>query len=146
MFAPSKAKTIKEYFAMVPTERKKDMEFLHKFIQKNAPKLKPEFAYNMPGYGMFPYRNYKHEPILWPVVSLASQKNYMSLYVCALDDKQYVAEKYKDKLGKVSVGKSCIRFKKVSDLNLPELAKVLKFAQKNPGFGTFETKKTKKKK
>ena len=60
MFKPDKAKTIKEYFDMLPNERRAPMEFLHKFIQKAAPKLKPLFAYNMPGYGSFTYRNYKN--------------------------------------------------------------------------------------
>jgi hypothetical protein len=61
-------------------------------------------------------------------VALASQKNYMSLYVCAVEDGEYLAEKYGNKLGKVSVGKSCIRFKKLEDLNLPALNKVLQKA------------------
>jgi uncharacterized protein YdhG (YjbR/CyaY superfamily) len=112
MFKPVKAKTLEEYFAMLPAERKEPMEFLHKFIQKTAPSLKPNFAYNMPGYGSFKYKNYKKEIIDWPTISLASQKNYMSLYICAIDKDGYIAEKYKKALGKVSVGKSCIRFKK----------------------------------
>lgn len=69
----------------------------------------------------------------WPTVALASQKNYISLYVCAVEDGKYIAEKYRAKLGKVSVGKSCIRFKKLEDLSIPELKKVLKIAARSPG-------------
>jgi hypothetical protein len=58
-------------------------------------------------------------------VGLASQKNYISVYVCASDGKQYVAEKYKHKLPKASIGKSCIRFKKVSDIDLTVLREVI---------------------
>lgn len=145
MFKPTKAKTIKEYFAALPDERRESMEFLDKFIKKTVPKLKPIFAYNMLGYGSFKYKNYKKETIDWPVISLASQKNYISLYVCAVEDGEYVAEKYKDKLGKVSVGKSCIRFKKVEGVNLPELKKVLQKAAKSPGLvGAGEHKKSEK--
>ena len=133
MFKPVKAKSVKEYFDMLPDERRKPLEFLHKFIQKAAPKLKPIFAYNMPGYGSFKYKNYKKEIINWPIVALASQKNYISVYVCAVKDGEYVAEKYKDELGKVSVGKSCIRFKKLEDVNLKTLEKVIKLAAKFPG-------------
>lgn len=133
MFKKTKASSVKDYLAQVPQERKKDIEFLHRFIQKTSSKLKPYFAHNMLGYGKFPYVNYKKEKIDWPVVALASQKNYMSMYVCALDGKVYLAEKYKKDLGKVSVGKSCIRFKKLEDLNLPVLQKVLQEAVKNPG-------------
>lgn len=133
MFKKVKANTVEEYLDSVPKERKEDILFLHKFIQKTVPKLKPHFAYNMLGYGSFPYVNYKKEKITWPVVSLANQKNYISLYVCAVENGKYIAEKNKKELGKVSVGKSCIRFKKLADLNLPALKKVLLLAQKSPG-------------
>jgi uncharacterized protein YdhG (YjbR/CyaY superfamily) len=133
MFKPVKAKTIKEYFAQLPPERREPMEFLHAFIQKISPKLKPNFLYNMPGYGSFKYKNHKKEMLNWPTIALASQKNYISVYVCAVSDGEYIAEKHKHELGKVSVGKSCIRFKKLEDVNLKTLEKVLKLAAKSPG-------------
>ncbi len=133
MFKPSKATSVKEYLAALPKERRVSVEFLHKLIIKTVPKLKPYFAHNMLGYGSFPYKNYKKEMISWPVVALASQKNYISLYVCALDGGKYLAEKYAKELGKVSVGKSCIRFKKIEDLDLVTLKKLLKRAEKAPG-------------
>ena len=133
MFKPTKAKTVKEYLAMLPAERRQGLEFIHKFIQKVAPKLKPNFLYDMPGYGTFKYQNHKKEILAWPTIALASQKNYISLYVCAVDKGGYLAEKYKKDLGKVSVGKSCIRFKKLEDLNLKTLERVIKLAAKSPG-------------
>lgn len=133
MFKSVKAKTAKEYIASVPKERKETIVFFDKFIQKAAPKLKPHFAYNMLGYGSFPYKNYKKEDIEWPIISLANQKNYISMYVCAIDKDQYVAEKYKKELGKVKVGRSCISFKKIEDINLPILKRVIQEAAKNPG-------------
>lgn len=133
MFKPVDAKSVDEYIAMLEPQRKHAIEFLHGFIQKAAPSLKPHFAYNMLGYGSFKYKNYKKEIIDWPTVALASQKNYISLYICAVDNGEYLAEKNKDKLGKVSVGKSCIRFKKLEDLNLEETKKVIQKAAKNPG-------------
>ncbi|MCC7289729.1 DUF1801 domain-containing protein [bacterium] len=133
MFKPINAKTNEEYFAQLPIERRAPMAFIDQFIKENAPGLKPEFGYNMPGYGSFKYKNYKKEIINWPVVSIASQKNYISIYICAVEGKEYIAEKYKKELGKVNVGKSCIRFKNVEDLNLDTLKTVLKLAEKFPG-------------
>lgn len=133
MFKPTKAKSVKEYMQALPHERREPVEFLHAFLQKTAPKLTPHFAYNMLGYGSFPCTNYKKELIEWPIIALASQKNYISLYVCAVVDGKYIAESHKKDLGKVSVGKSCIRFKKLSDLNLDTLKKIIKAAEKNPG-------------
>lgn len=135
MFAPSDQKDIESYKKAIPADRKETFEFLDDFIKKTAPNLKPYFATNMLGYGPFPYKNYKKEDIEWPTISLANKKQYISIYVCSVTDGQYVAEKYADELGKVKVGKSCISFKKLEDLDLKTLKKVIKLAEKNPGFG-----------
>lgn len=140
MFKPTKATTNKEYFAALPAPRRETLEFLDGLIKKTAPKLKPYFASNMPGYGTFRYTNYKKQVIDWPIIALASQKNYISLYVCAVQDGEYIAEKHKDELGKVSVGKSCIRFKKIEDVNLTALKKVIRLAAKSPGLVDVKNK------
>jgi len=141
MFKPTTATTVKDYLKAVPPERKELMEFLHAFIQKSAPSLKPHFAANMLGYGSFPYTNAKKENVEWPVIALANQKKYVSLYVCAVIDGKYVAETHAKDLGNVSVGKSCIRIKKIEDVNLDALKKVLKIAEKHPGLaGVGKTK------
>jgi uncharacterized protein YdhG (YjbR/CyaY superfamily) len=133
MFAKGSATTIEEYIAGVPEERRELVEFLHDFIQKAAPKLKPHFAANMLGYGSFKYLDSKKQPRDWPVIALANQKNYISIYVCAVEDGQYAAEKYAPKLGKVSVGRSCIRFKKLEDVDLDTLKKVIRVGEDSPG-------------
>lgn len=133
MFKPTKAKSVKEYLAALPPNRRESIEFLHTFIQETVPNLRPYFATNMLGYGSFPYKNYKKELIEWPVVAMASQKQHISIYVCAVKDGEYIAEKHKKELGKVKVGRSCISFKKLSDLNLDVFKKVLKAAEKSPG-------------
>lgn len=134
MFKPVGAKDDKEYIKLLDEERKKIITTLDGIIQSASPTFKRYFAYNMLGYGTFKYKNYKKEIVDWPVVALASQKNYVSLYVCCVNDGEYLAERSKEKLGKVSVGKSCIRFKKLEDLNLDAVEELLVAAAKNPGF------------
>lgn len=133
MFAENKAKSVEEYLKSVPEDRKGAIDFLHDFIQKSAPSLKPYFAYNMIGYGKFQYLDSKKQKLDWPVIALANQKNYISIYVCSISDGLYLAEKYEKELGKVSTGKSCIRFKKIEDVNLDTLKIILKSAESNPG-------------
>lgn len=133
MFKSVEAKNVNEYIAMVPDERREIMKFMHDFIQKSAPSLKQHFANNMLGYGKFKYKDYKKRDIEWPVVALANQKQYVSLYICALLDGEYIAESYGKKLGNVSTGKSCIRFKKLEDLNLDAVKEILELAAANPG-------------
>jgi len=133
MFAKSEAKSVKEYLLMVPDDRKKDIDFLHDFIQKAVPKLKPYFASNMIGYGSFYYLDSKKHKKDWPIISLANQKNYMSIYVCTVIEDKAVAEKYKKELGKLSKGVTCIRFKKIEEISLATLKIVLQLAEKKPG-------------
>ncbi|MBP6045117.1 DUF1801 domain-containing protein [Candidatus Woesebacteria bacterium] len=141
MFAKNSASDIKSYIDNLPVDRREIIQSLDKFIKTNTPSLKAHFAYNMLGYGNFEYldkRTKEYKP--WPIVALASQKNYISIYVCALDGENYLAEKYADRLGKVSVGKSCIRFKNIEDLNLDVLKDLLKEAEKSPGLVGLTTK------
>lgn len=134
MFKPVKATNTQDYLAQLPEERRVILEHIDALVREAAPGLKPAFAYNMPGYGLFKYKNYKGELIDWPVIAMASQKNYISVYVCATIDGAYIAEQHKAALGKVSVGKSCIRFKKLEDVNLDALKKVFKLAAAHPGY------------
>jgi hypothetical protein len=134
MFKPSEAKSVEEYLNLIDEPRKSEIVKLHEFIQKTVPSLKSYFAYNMIGYGEFHYKSKSGREGDWPVISLASQKNYISVYVCAVQDGKYIAESHKKDFPKASIGKSCIRFKKIEDIDLKILGEVLKQAAKKPGF------------
>jgi hypothetical protein len=55
-----------------------------------------------------------------------------SLYICA-DEEGYVAERHKAALPKAKIGRSCVRFKRLSDLDQAALAKLVREAGRNPG-------------
>ena len=133
MFAKNAARSVEEYLSLVPPERRKEIDLLHDFIQKAVPKLKPYFAANMIGYGSFYYLDSKKQKKDWPIISLANQKNYITIYVCTIIKDKVAAEKYKKDLGKLTKGITCIRFKKIEEINLDTLKTVLKLAEKNPG-------------
>jgi len=133
MFKPVAATTVKEYIDSISEPRRSEIIKLDKFIKESAPTLKPHFAYNMLGYGSFHYKSKSGREGDWPVVSLASQKNYISVYICSVKDGKYVAELLGPKLGKVSVGKSCIRIKNIADVNLNVLKSAITEAARNPG-------------
>lgn len=110
-------------------EREPILRALDELIRTTAPTLEREMvssaAMNMIGYGMFHYKSKSGREGDWPVVALACQKNYVSLYICATENDAYIAEANTDKLGNVSVGRSCIRFKKLEDLNLSTVRTIL---------------------
>lgn len=126
------AKTPDEYFSKAD-DREDILRTLDDLIRTEAPGLERTMvsgmAMNMVGYGMFHYKGKSGREGDWPVVALANQKNYISLYICATENGEYIAEKNADRLGKVSVGRSCIRFKKLEDLNLDVLRQLLNTLQ-----------------
>ena len=110
-----------DYFAAAG-ERGPALRKLDKIIRQAAPTLKP-YLMDVPsmtglGYGKYRYKYASGREGEWCVIGLAAQKNNFSLYMCIGRDGKYLAELYKDRLGRVSCGKSCIRFKKLEDLDL----------------------------
>ncbi|MBK6379525.1 MAG: DUF1801 domain-containing protein [Chitinophagaceae bacterium] len=87
----------------------------------------------MIGYGSFYYLDSKKQKKDWPIIALANQKNYITIYVCTIVGDKASAEKYKKDLGKLTKSITCIRFKKTGEINLDTLKTVLKLAEKNPG-------------
>jgi hypothetical protein len=83
---------------------------------------------NIIGYGDFVYERPRGN-VEWFIVGLGPQKNYISVYINAVEGKQYLVEKYAGKLGKAKVGKSSISFKKLEDINLDQLIGLVKKAK-----------------
>ncbi len=125
MFKSTDAKTADEYIAKIDEPRKGQIQLIHDLIRETIPEQKPYIISGMIGYGAFHYKYASGREGDWCIIALASQKNYISVYVCASDGKQYVAEKYKEALPKANIGKSCIRFKKIEDIDLKVLKEIL---------------------
>jgi hypothetical protein len=132
MFKSTAAKTPEEYIKLIDDEqRRKDIESLHKMILDIAPALKPHIMSGMLAYGSYSYKYSSGAEGQWSLISLASQKNYISLYICALDNNgKYLAEAYRNSLPKANIGKSCVRFKKLHDVELDTIKDLIKTASK----------------
>ena len=104
----STATNISEYLAELPPDRRAALSELRALIHRVAPKTVEAMQYGLPAFG--------------ELCALASQKNYMSLYVCESD----IVKAHLAQLGKVSCGKGCIRFKRLTDLNLSAVESVLR--------------------
>jgi uncharacterized protein YdhG (YjbR/CyaY superfamily) len=106
--------SVDAYIDAIPDDRTEAIVTLIGLIHNAAPKVEESLIYKMPTYTM-------HGELLFAV---ASQKNYMSLYV--MDAK--LINEYLPQIGKVNVGKCCIRFKKLEHLNLEAVEQLLKEA------------------
>lgn len=138
MKAPAHISTPEAYLAQLPEERREALTLLHRAIRKAAPKLKPVIVYGMLGYGPYHYKYASGREGDGALICLASQKNYISLYLCAATKEGYLAETNRGRLGQVSVGKSCIRFRRLADLDLNVAMELVRtaadLAQKPGGF------------
>ena len=120
----SKATTVDEYMEQLPDERKAAMKKLRAIIKKHLPKGFQEcMGYGMMGY-VVPHSKYPagyhcnpKDPL--PFLALASQKNFIALYHMGIYSdpkllKWFTDEYAKHVKSKLDMGKSCIRFKKMT--------------------------------
>jgi uncharacterized protein YdhG (YjbR/CyaY superfamily) len=136
------ANSIEQYVNQLTPERKKVIETLRKLFKKNLPKgFKEELNYGMIGYvvphTLYP-NGYHCDPKLpLPFMNIASQKNNISIYHLGIyanpDLLQWFQTEYqKAGVGKLDMGKSCIRFKNIDKIPyelLGELASKLTVQQ-----------------
>lgn len=127
----SEAKTAKEYLASLPADRSEALSKVRQIICDNLPTGYEE-AMN---WGMITYQvplsvypdTYNKQPLAY--AALASQKNYMALYVSGPYGDEAIREKleqgFKKAGKKLDMGKSCIRFKKLEDLPLDVVGEVI---------------------
>lgn len=115
MRANPRVKTPSDYLAILPEPRRKILRTIHKAIRAGAPRLKPRIMHGMSVTACTTTNTPAAARGDWFFVGLASQKNYVSLYICACDKDGYLAENNQSRLGKVSVGRSSIRFKALED-------------------------------
>ena len=130
MQAPAHIKTAEQYLANLSADRRAPMETIHQAILQAVPGLEARICHGMLGYGP------DHEPMKnggedeWAVVFLASQKNFLSLYMGCGDASTNLLEKNRGRLGKVSLGKCCVRFKKLEHLDLSVALELVKTSAK----------------
>jgi hypothetical protein len=115
-----------EYIAKLEEPRKSEIVALDKLIRKVAPKLEPFIHIGMLAYGHWRYKYPNGREMDWFRIGVASNASYISLYVSASCGKGSVADRFKKALPKANIGKGCVRFKRLSDLDDAALAKLIR--------------------
>ncbi|MCA9386995.1 DUF1801 domain-containing protein [Candidatus Dojkabacteria bacterium] len=125
----SDAKAPEEYIDSLPKERREAIKEVRKVILKNLPKGYEEKM----NWGMITYQipletypiTYNKQPLMY--AALASQKNYMAVYLSNIysdpKEKEWFENEYKKSGKKMNKGKSCVRFTKLQDLPLDLIGK-----------------------
>jgi hypothetical protein len=123
-------KTVTEYLAAIPEAQRSDAQRLHKLIRKTAPALKPFVRFGMIAYGPLHVRYTSGREVDWFVVGLGGRKNGLALHVMPPADGSPMPEIKKDRFPKSDVGKSCVRFKKLADLDETAVIALVRAAQR----------------
>jgi hypothetical protein len=127
--------TPESYLAELPEARRGEVTRVHEIIRKVVPSLAPSIGSSMIGYGSYHYRYESGREGDAFRIGLSSRANGISVYVAAFEDGGYVAERMAKELGKVDVGRSCVRFKKVDDLDPAAFKALLKKGATVPAAG-----------
>ena len=128
---------VDDYLASLPDGRREIVTRVHEVVTEAVPDLEVRMWKTFIGYGTYHYRYASGREGDWFPIGLTNNKSYVSLYFCAAEDGEYLAEKNEERLGKVSVGKSCVRFRKLDHLNLDVVAELAQRAAVLSGSGQF---------
>jgi hypothetical protein len=119
--------TVKAYLDALPEDRRKVLRAVRAAVNRRLPKGYEEgMQYGMIGWYV-PHRLHPEgyhcdpkQPV--PFAGLASQKNHMALYLmCIYGDPAHRAwfeQAWKQEVGRIDMGKGCVRFKKLADVPL----------------------------
>jgi hypothetical protein len=122
------------YFDFDP-RRKPELVKLDRVIRKAAPALKRHFHAGTPagsagmrmkmiGYGQFQYAIKSGKTTPWPVIGVALQKNYISVYMAVRKDARLLLQAYAGGLGELRSGNNNFSFGAFDDLNVTALSKL----------------------
>ena len=129
--ARSAASTVEQYLNELAPDRREAIETVRGVVLDNLPEGYDESM----NWGMISWeiplerypKTYNKQPLMY--AALASQKNYMSLYLMCIythDGTQTEFERrFKESGKKLNMGKSCVRFKKVDDLPMDLIAETI---------------------
>ena len=123
--------TATDYLASLPQDRREVISAVRELILRNLPEGYQETI----NWGMLSYEvpletypdPYNKKPLSY--VGLAAQKNYNSLYLMSVyqdpADYQELMEAFARMGVKPDMGKSCIRFKKLDQIPLEKIARLI---------------------
>jgi hypothetical protein len=143
----STATTVNEYLAELAPERRAVVEPVLELVRKNL----PEGFQEVMNWGMICWEvplstypaTYNGQPLTFG--GLASQKNYISLYLMGLYMNPKLMAMLDNSGKKLKMGKACINFKRVDELPLAEIAEIIRSCKLEEFIETHERQYARKK-
>jgi hypothetical protein len=128
---PARPATVDAYLDSLPAGKHEVIAAAHKFVREHIPAGYAEFmSWGVINWGIPLSRfanTYNAHPLCY--VALGAQKNYSALYLmgCYGDARQtgFLKDEFKKAGKKFDMGKSCLRFRTLDDLELASVGKVI---------------------
>jgi hypothetical protein len=127
----SNASTVDDYLAELPPERRSIVASVRDLVRRNLPEGYRETM----NWGMISYEvplerypdTYNKQPLSY--AALAAQKNFYTLYLNSVyqnaERKKWLDREFQKAGKKLDMGRSCLHFKRLEDLPLDVIARVI---------------------
>lgn len=133
---------IDNYLLSLPEQKRNDIQYLSKIVLSYSPNCKLWFldgkneqgkvvANPNIGYGQSTIHHADGSTKEFYRIGLSANTTGISVYIMGLSDKNFLKEKYADRIGKASVTGYCIKFKSLKNISLSVLEEVIQLAIKS---------------
>ena len=143
--ARSEAKTVEEYLNELTDDRRETVEAVRDVVNSNLPDGYEETVQ----FGMISYvvplerypKTYNRQALQY--AALASQKNYVSLYLMNVygneETERWFVDRYRASGKRLDMGKACVRFKSIDDLPLDLIGETIARTPVDDFIALYET-------
>ena len=132
--------SVKEFLNQIPDEERRNDCFAVAKIMEEATGTKPKmWGPSIVGFGTYHYKYDSGREGDWMVTGFSPRKKDLTLYIMMGFDKH---PELMEQLGKHSTGKSCLYIKRLSDIHIPTLKKLIKASVKELQDHTASRKKS----
>ena len=134
--------SVKEFFNQIPDkERRDDCIAVAKMMEEITGHKPKMWGPSIVGFGTYHYKYASGREGDWPISAFSPRKKDLTLYIMMGFEKHPELMK---QLGKHSTSKSCLYIKRLSDVHIPTLKKLIKSSVKQLGEYTIARSSPKK--
>lgn len=117
-------RSVDAFLNTIPDEQKRKDAFAIVDIMRKATKAEPVmWGSSIVGFGIYRYQYASGRAGEWPLTGFSPRKQNLTLYITS-GFEQY--EELLKSLGKFKTGKACLYIKRLDDVDLPTLRKLIK--------------------
>jgi hypothetical protein len=122
--------SVTEFLNRIPdAARREDCFAIAKIMEEIAGEKPQMWGPSIVGFGSFHYKYSSGREGDWPLIAFSPRKQDLTLYLTLNGYDKY--EALMDQLGKHKTGKSCLYIKRLSDIHLATLKKLIKASVKD---------------